>query len=271
MFGEIKLPPGSPWDWVNLTDRQELDLHILETNQGSKAPALQYHAVKQCRKLQAGAVGGDGFDTLTCIRLCAEHGLVIPDWLATAFKSKYDPVHNLEVGSWDHKKSFGRPYPVKTQLKALREKRRLAGQIWYSIAEKIEVGKAPSNELIDLVGTEFSIKRTTAWKHYRYALDHLDFFDFAKILTQNDLELAKLMAFTALASWFTDGNLNLQNGMHFQTHGPLLKREFSGSRVLAKKVRNGSNKSFATPEDFSNDPFNRHSQTTGKITKTPRS
>ncbi len=270
MNGEIKLPPGSPWDWVNLTDDQEMNLHFHEFDLGSKAPALQYCAVKQCRELKRNVESGDGFDTLTCIRLCAEHGLVIPDWLADAFKSKYDPVHNLQVGSWDDKKSFGRPYPAKTNLKATRKKFAKAGWIWLAIVERIENGQAVGDALFEDVGKQFFIEKTTVQKYYKYAKEDMDFGNVIGITDPQERELTKLAAQTSLQKWQSVGPLQLQSGARFQVHAPMLPRALRSKRGITKRTPNSSIKP-SQPKGKLNDVSSVKPKPSRKTVKTSRS
>ncbi len=269
MLGEVKLPAGAPWDWINLTDDEVLNLHILEGNLGSKSPALQYNAAIQCRNLQENVEKGDGFDTLTCIRLCAEHGLVIPVWLATAFKSKYDPVHNLQVSSWDDAKSFGRPYPAKTNLKAERQKFIKAGQIWLAVSKKIENGNSVGDDLFEQVGRCFYIEKTAVQKYYRYAKEHMGFANFVTITNSNEREIERLYANCSLAQWQGDGKLYLNSGGSFDTGTRLFPRVLRPRRGVTNSTENSSIKPLQTKGKL-NDISGAKPKSSRKTTKTTR-
>lgn len=68
-------------------------------------------------------VNGDGFGVLEAVANCAIHGLVMPDWLASAYLKRYRAVQQCRVDSWDSEKSFGKPYPKGMQISAKRRQR----------------------------------------------------------------------------------------------------------------------------------------------------
>jgi hypothetical protein len=269
-FGEVKLPPGSPWDWENLTDSQGMDLHVLDGNLGSKAPALQYSAVKQCRALKDNVIAGDGFDTLTCVRLCAQHGLVMPDWLANAFISKYDPVHHLQVGSWDDAESFGRPYPPKTNLKAERKKFEKAGDVWIAIAKGIEQGKSVGDDFFAEVGEKLFIEKTTVQKYYKYAKEHMGFANFVDVTDSQERVFENIYAYNHLSVWRGLNKVNLKNGVFYHTYTPLFPRALRPKRGITNGTLNSSIEPLQ-PKGQLNDISSVKPKPTRKTAKTPRS
>lgn len=86
-----------------------------------EGPVFQWVAVQELKEAQKHGLK-DGFDILKEVARCAQHGLVMPEWLARAFLRRYRAVQQLHAGSWDDDKAFGRPYPKGAQIAAMRRR-----------------------------------------------------------------------------------------------------------------------------------------------------
>ncbi len=65
------------------------------------------------------------------IRKCANHDLVMPDWVARGFIRGYDQVLNCRVGSWD--KAFGAPYPKGARVADMKRRRELRLAVFFAV------------------------------------------------------------------------------------------------------------------------------------------
>lgn len=82
------------------------------------------HVQKEVDRLQQLCQAADGgVSVMRGLHLCLLHSLPIPEWLAREFIARYLRVSDAQVGSWDD--AFGRPYPKRTRLHVVRERRRL--------------------------------------------------------------------------------------------------------------------------------------------------
>lgn len=107
---------------------------------------------------------GDKAALLGAIRICANHDLVMPEWLARGFIRGYDKALRHEVGSWDD--AFGRPFPKGKHLNAARKKRSKAPALWMKVRKMHEAGRAIDDGLFEEVGEEFGLGKTQASEFY---------------------------------------------------------------------------------------------------------
>jgi len=135
-------------------------------------PLYQWHAASQVEQRRVLIDKGDGFAVLACIRLCVTHGLVAPKWLAVAFNSRFDPVLDCRVASWDDPKSFGRPYPKGTHLSALRKARQNRHAVWVAVYEEVQRNSdvAIDKELFDRIGKPLGLGATLTEELFREAI-----------------------------------------------------------------------------------------------------
>lgn len=107
--------------------------------------------------------GGDRSGVLKAIAICAEAGLVMPDWLVRAYIDAYRSVTSYEKRSWDD--AFGRPHKKGGHLKSLRNSSGLAWSVCRAVIKRSET-QPIDDELFSIVGQEFNIGVTATKKHY---------------------------------------------------------------------------------------------------------
>lgn len=129
------------------------------------SPVAQFSAVERIRSLQEGIEDGNGFDVLDAVSQCALRGLVMPDWLANAYLSRYRTVLSCQAGSWDD--AFGKPYRGK-KLHNLRRRRNLRFGIYNRVCEikRASPERAIGKELFESVGKEFATGTTLTEEMY---------------------------------------------------------------------------------------------------------
>lgn len=74
-------------------------------------PIYQLAAIEKLELERRAFEAGDKLALLGAIRVCANHDVVMPEWVATNFIRAYDRVLHTKVGSLDD--AFGRPYNGK--------------------------------------------------------------------------------------------------------------------------------------------------------------
>ena len=139
-------------------------------------PISQRLAVHNIRQLEKSfGNSGSGFDILLAVRMCACHGLVMPDWLANEFCKRYDSVHFARAGSWDDPSAFGRPTPKGTQIAAVRKRQLQRAKIRLVVLDLLRVrtteGKAIAvdNKFWSIVGKVIFANRNDAYSLYKTA------------------------------------------------------------------------------------------------------
>ena len=131
-------------------------------------PIFQLNAAQVIEAMRTAVESGDGFVVLACIRKVVAHGLIAPDWLATAYIRRYDAVLNCRAGSWDDPLAFGKPYPKGVHLSALRRRRELRFAVVNAITDiKLRDPERPIDAgLFEEVGELVGIGKTTADELY---------------------------------------------------------------------------------------------------------
>jgi hypothetical protein len=229
-LGEVKLPPGSPWDWVNLTDSQILDLAALSEGTDPSLPLFQYSAVQRCYKLKAGVEAGNGFDILACVRTCGTHGLVMPLWLVYAFNRKYDAVLNLNAMSWSDPLSFGKPYPKGSTQAAMRKRRCKAIAVWNEVVVRVKNGEKIDAGLFESVGKPLALGKTLTEEYYYYAMRNYGFFNPVETRDKHTQSVAELHAALTMAEAQGKDKLDVGNGLHLDIPSIPQSRDFSENR-----------------------------------------
>jgi hypothetical protein len=108
----------------------------------------------------------DKYYLMAAIRVCANHGIPLPDWAASAYIKAYDEVNNARAKSWS--KVFGDPYPKGRHLAAIRKKRELQFAVFNKITQTLAMEPSlPIDEsLFEKVGKELNIEKTLASEYY---------------------------------------------------------------------------------------------------------
>lgn len=112
---------------------------------------------------------GDQGALLDAIALCADNGLPLPQWCASAFCAAYMRVKNYKLRSWDE--AFGKPHPARAQLPAAEQRHRLMYPVWKRVTQlHVRKNKPIDGELFEVVGEEFHIGKTRCSEYY-YAVE----------------------------------------------------------------------------------------------------
>lgn len=98
---------------------------------GPEGPMAQFLAKERIKELRVQYEAGDRMALLAAIRRCANHGLVMPEWVAKEFIRGYDSVLNCREKSWDA--AFGAPYPKNSNLRAMRRRRTLRLSVYNAV------------------------------------------------------------------------------------------------------------------------------------------
>lgn len=138
-------------------------------------PVFQYAAIKAIESERQRFTVGDKMALFGAIRKCANHGLVMPQWVVDAFIRGHDEVLNCRVDSWD--KAFGKPYPGK-HLNALRKRRVNRFLVMQEIERTLHegerrIGRRPAidNELFEVVAQKLNINRDLVSKLHKESRD----------------------------------------------------------------------------------------------------
>jgi hypothetical protein len=107
-----------------------------------------------------------GLDILGRVKLCADYGFLIPNWLRMEYGRRFDAVWFADVGSWDDPAAFGPPNPKGTRIEALRLRRRLRHPVYVRLFELRRAGAPMDEHTLETVGKEFGIGKTLAADMY---------------------------------------------------------------------------------------------------------
>lgn len=134
--------------------------------EGPDLPLYQWHALQRLERLKDEfAETGDGFVILAGVRICANHDLIMPEWLSRAFIKQYDKVLTVQVGSWDD--AFGRPLPKGKHLTATRKRREMPVRVWMTARQMESEGWSSHNtEFFDELGRRCGVNRSDAQEYY---------------------------------------------------------------------------------------------------------
>jgi hypothetical protein len=128
-------------------------------------PLFQFNAL-----VELGAVleprfrAGEDRALMLALRLCANHDLVMPEWVSRAYIEKFDRANSLRVLSWDE--VFGPIVPPGRQPKRYMEDRVLRPKVYKLCRDKIAAGQPTDEALFEEVGALVGIKKTRASRLY---------------------------------------------------------------------------------------------------------
>jgi hypothetical protein len=163
--------------WLGLDPAAVVCLHKAgDEMAGPHGAMFRYVAALGIERIHQKGRAITGVDVLACVRQCATHGLVMPDWLAFEFNRRYDAVAlNLRAASWDDPLAFGRPVPKGAHVAAMRKRRTLRHQVANEVRRLLQ--ESPDNKideyLFERAGLPFGIGKTLASEMYYEAQHHL--------------------------------------------------------------------------------------------------
>ncbi len=167
---------ADPWEWPDLTAEELCELASQTADPGPNAPIFQYVAVRDCAALRPSIEAGSGRAVLEAVSICALRGLVMPDWLASAFLKRYRAVTHARAASWDDTLSFGRPYPKGTNIQARHKAFRLMFHVYneVSLIRQKEPWTPIDKGLFERVGGPLGLGATLAEEYYYAAKKRLE-------------------------------------------------------------------------------------------------
>jgi DNA-binding transcriptional LysR family regulator len=163
--------PRLEWtlEQAEAADAQYREAHPACQNGDPGTPLFQWVALQRIDAQRPAIEAGDGFALLGAIRICANHDVTMPEWLARQFIRRYDLALNCRSGSWDD--AFGLPYPKGTHLHALRKHREKRFAVYNAVraAKSLDPDIAIGARLFVQVGEPLGIGKTLAEKLYYQA------------------------------------------------------------------------------------------------------
>jgi len=133
---------------------------------GPTTPLWQWLALHALDELEAAYKEGDEGALFAAIRQCANHDLVMPEWVSSSFIRGYDKVLSCRVRTWSE--AFGKTGFEGKDLKNHRQNQHLRFKIYGEVVKlKKEHEKRPTDEwLFEEVAEKFNIKKTLANRLY---------------------------------------------------------------------------------------------------------
>ena len=127
-------------------------------------PVFRFSAMQRLEERRLQFEAGHKMSLLAAIRICANHDLVMPGWVARAFISGYEKVLTCRANSWD--KVFGNPYQKGRHLAAMRKKRNLSPAVWNAVNDARQQGAPVDEDLFEEVGKAYGLGKTLAAEYY---------------------------------------------------------------------------------------------------------
>jgi hypothetical protein len=129
-------------------------------------PLYQWKALKRLILLREQYEQGEKFALMLAIRECANHDLVMPQWVASNYITAFDT--NLNYRSKDWNEVFGNPIPKGLNLDALRKRRVLEYGVLNEVRDilKCDPSQAIDAGLFERVGEKFNIGKTLTEDYY---------------------------------------------------------------------------------------------------------
>lgn len=133
-------------------------------------PLFQWVAHQELKRLRGDFDAGDGIALMLAIRKCANHDLLMPEWVAAEYIKRFDLILNYEAASWDD--VLGRPVPKGMHLDSLKKRRELKFKVYEAVLERTGPTLNPTDRppvddgLFEAVGKELGIGKTLANEYY---------------------------------------------------------------------------------------------------------
>ncbi len=139
-------------------------------------PLFQWSALHEIAGLHERFQKDDKYALMLAVRACANHDLVMPKWVATAYINAFDTVQNYYAKSWDD--VFGKPMLKGANMEAKRKKRYLEFAVLNEVHSILssESPKPPiDGHLFERVGQKLYIGKTLATEYYYSVLKRFPF------------------------------------------------------------------------------------------------
>ena len=129
-------------------------------------PMFQWYALNEIKKCKISYDNGYKFNLIYAIKLCAEHKVPLPEWVAKEFIEAIESLQAGKTNSYD--KVFTLPYVKGKHVKNTHEKTLIRMQVWHCIyqTKKATPQTAIDIGLFELVGEKYGIGATLASKYY---------------------------------------------------------------------------------------------------------
>ena len=158
-------PAVDPWSWPEVITGDEVRKLSEASDMTPKAPIFQYGAVLQVRALKPAIEGGSGFAVMEAVAICAGAGLVMPSWLAVAFRSRYLAVVHYKAKGWSDDRSFGEANPKGTHVGKERRYRLLGLRIRTFVRAQLDAN-VPLRAACETLSIEMDGSPQN-WDHYK--------------------------------------------------------------------------------------------------------
>jgi len=135
-------------------------------------PLFQWCALQRIEIHRENFQNGNKYSLMLAIRICANHGLILPDWVSKAYITAFDGVHTFRNKSWGE--VFGAPNKKGTHVRAERKKRELPWAVFSevrSICDSERPRPPIGVSLFERVGKKFNICKTDAAEYYYSVLE----------------------------------------------------------------------------------------------------
>ncbi|MFM1911818.1 MAG: hypothetical protein RJB18_1209 [Pseudomonadota bacterium] len=157
-----------PWI-ASLQEAQTVEQAIpIELQEFNQSPTNQWYVAQEINNNKKNILSGDSRKLIDSVASCLSAGLIAPNWLASAFLSRYRVVNDYESKSWDDPKVFGLPHPKGTQLQSQRKRLFKMRLVYIEVSKHID--KPIGEELFEMVGKKLHMGKTLVNEYYDLAV-----------------------------------------------------------------------------------------------------
>jgi hypothetical protein len=128
------------------------------------SPFAQWGALQELGGLRARHEGGEQFALMYALRVCAGHGLPMPEWAARSYIEAFDAIDSRRAGSWEE--VFGPAIPKGRHLAALRKEHLLSIAVWKAVLTRHERGEPIDDSLFAEIGKKLGLGLTLTKQYY---------------------------------------------------------------------------------------------------------
>jgi hypothetical protein len=126
-------------------------------------PSAQWYGLHDLDEEEARFQAGDQYALAAALRICANHALPMPPWVATAYIRGFDAIHCFQTDSWET--LFGRRILKGQHLIAQRKKWELAPAVWLEV-QKRKARKPIDDLMFAAIGKKLGISVSLAKEYY---------------------------------------------------------------------------------------------------------